>query len=393
MMHRKKLPSRKTDRVLIRDSWPFVKYISAKGKYQVDTRTSGGGGCRRLYDTQEQALEAARIAAEQKKEFGTSSYRNDELTAFGWTVADAVKFALDHLRSKTASRPIAEAVEALLTLRAQEGCSALYLESLRHELKRFTTAFDGKTVAEIKTADVAHYLSDAATAGARNTRRKHLVTLFSFSVKMKWTEENPPKEISKLKEKFSIQTLSPSQMIRLLSACDVLAEPAAGAMRAYIALAGFAGIRPEELHRLNWANVDLVSSSAFIDVNVSKVGEARNVPLSENCKAWLETSSTRSGLVSPKAGFRYRFEAVRAAAGFSVRGGDGEEWQADVLRHSFASYWLAIHKNRNELAEHMGNSAKIIGKHYRRVIAQTEAQDWFAILPTADAEAKVLRMG
>jgi len=40
----------------------------------------------------------------------------------------------------------------------------------------------------------------------------------------------------------------------------------------------------------------------------------------------------------------------------------------------------------------MGNSAKIIGKHYRRVMAQTEAQAWFAILPV-DAEAKILRMG
>jgi hypothetical protein len=96
--------------------------------------------------------------------------------------------------------------------------------------------------------------------------------------------------------------------------------------------------------------------------------------------------------VAPKAGFRYRFDAVRAAAGYSVRGHDGEEWQSDVLRHSFASYWLAIHKNRAELAEYMGNSAKIIGKHYRRVMAQSEAQAWFAILPV-DAEAKILRMG
>jgi len=41
----------------------------------------------------------------------------------------------------------------------------------------------------------------------------------------------------------------------------------------------------------------------------------------------------------------------------------------------------------------MGNSAKIIGKHYRRVLAQTEAQAWFALLPPADTEAKILRMG
>jgi len=379
-------------RTLIRDSWPFVRFVRSSGRYQVDTRTTGGGGGRKLYDTQEQALEAARIASEQKREFGAASYRNDELAAFGWTVPQAIAFVIEHLRKTMASCPITGAVAALLKLRAQENCSARYLESLRYELARFAKTFDGKTMADIKVSDIANYLSDAATAGARNTRRKHLVTLFSFGVKEKWTSENPAKEIGRLKEKFLVQTLKPEQMTRLLASCDVLPEPAAGAMRAYIALAGFAGIRPEELHRLDWKDVNLSEGSAFISADVSKVAEARAVPLSENCKAWLATSSTRTGLIAPKAGFRYRFDMVRSAAGYAVRGQGGEEWQSDVLRHSFASYWLAIHKNRAELAEHMGNSAKIIGKHYRRVMAQTEAQAWFAILPV-DAETKILRMG
>ena len=114
-------------------------------------------------------------------------------------------------------------------------------------------------------------------------------------------------------------------MARLLAACEVLPEPAAGIMRAYIALAGFAGIRPEELHRLDWADVSLAESSAFTRADVSKVGEARQVPLSQNCTAWLETVSVRSGAIAPKAGFRYRFDAVWAAAGYSVRGNEGSE--------------------------------------------------------------------
>lgn len=127
---------------------------------------------------------------------------------------------------------IAGAVEALLTLRAQESCSILYLDSLRYELARFAKTFDGKTMADITTPDVTHYLSDAATAGSRNTRRKHLVTLFSFGVKMKWVAENPAKEVGKLKVKLDVQTLKLEQMTRLLAACEVLPELAAGAMRA-----------------------------------------------------------------------------------------------------------------------------------------------------------------
>jgi len=85
---------------LIRDTWPFVRFVRASGRCQVDTRTTGGGG-RKWYDTQEQALEAARVASEQKKEFGTASHRNDELTVCELTVADAIKFALEHLRKKS----------------------------------------------------------------------------------------------------------------------------------------------------------------------------------------------------------------------------------------------------------------------------------------------------
>jgi integrase len=382
----------KPKRTLIRDSWPFVRYFSDRNRYQVDARTKGKGGSRKWYETQEQALEAARIASEQKREFGAASYRNDELAGFGWTVAKAIEFALEHLRAKNASRPISDAVQELLKDRLRDGRKAPYLKSLSLELERFNRAFPERLLSDIKQADIQRYLDDAETAGTRNTRRKHLVTLFSFGVKNKWTAENPAKEIGRLKEMLDVQTLKPEQMTRLLASCDALPEPAAGAMRAYIALAGFAGIRPEELHRLNWHDVNLSTSSAFIRAEVSKVGEARAVPLSENCKAWLATSSTRSGLVAPKAGFRYRFDAVRAAAGYSVRGHEGEEWQSDVLRHSFASYWLKIHKNRAELAEHMGNSPKIIGKHYKREVPLDEAQAWFAILPV-DAETKILRMG
>jgi integrase/recombinase XerD len=130
------------------------------------------------------------------------------------------------------------------------------------------------------------------------------VTLFSFGVKNKWVKENPAKEVTRLKEKLDIETLTPPQMARLLVACEVLPDPAAGIMRAYLALAGFAGIRPEELHRLDWADVNLAESSAFIRADVSKVGEARHVPLSRNCTAWLETVSIRSGTIAPKAAFR-----------------------------------------------------------------------------------------
>jgi integrase len=379
---------------VVRNVWPHVRWIQSRNAYQVDLRTGEKGvGRREFYPTREKALAAAGRAAELRKAEGHKAIRSDELAKYGKTVNDAVQFYLAHLRSAEASKPVAETIAALLMERADMAPS--YLVCLKIELRRFET-FAGdrslRTMADIKLEHLNEYLRDSQTAGTRNTRRKHLSTLFTFAEANGWIPSNPVRRVEKRKVEYDVATLTAAQMRRLLAGCDALGgETAADAMRAYIALAGFAGIRPEELHKLNWRDVNL--SEGFVDIrsNVSKVKEARLVRLSENCKAWLAPCAARVGVVAPKTGFRYRFDAVRAAAGFSVRGNKGEPWPANVLRHSYASCWLPIHKNRAELAELMGNSPAIIGKHYRRPIPQAEAEEWFAIWPEAEG-SKIIAM-
>jgi len=380
---------------VVRNVWPQVRWIQSRNAYQVDLRTGEKGvGRREFYPNKEKALAAAVRAAELRRAEGHKAIRSDELAKYGKTVNDAVQFYLAHLRSAEASKPVADTIAALLMERADKAPS--YLVCLKFELRRFET-FAGdrglRTIADIKLEHLNEYLRDSLTAGTRNTRRKHLSTLFTFAEANGWIPSNPVRKVEKRKVEYDVATLTAAQMRRLLAACDVLMDSgAADTMRAYIALAGFAGIRPEELHKLNWRDVNLTEGFVDIRSTVSKVKEGRHVPLSENCKAWLAPCVAFSGPVAPKEGFRYRFDAVRAAAGFSVRGNEGEPWQNDVLRHSYASCWLAIHKNRAELAELMGNSAAIIGKHYRRPVPQAEAEEWFNIWPET-RETKIIAMG
>ncbi len=57
------------------------------------------------------------------------------------------------------------------------------------------------------------------------------------------------------------------------------------------------------------------------------------------------------------------------------------QWDADIMRHSFASYWLAIHKNAPELAESMGNTVPIIRKNYENAVLAPVAARYWEILP------------
>ena len=50
------------------------------------------------------------------------------------------------------------------------------------------------------------------------------------------------------------------------------------------------------------------------------------------------------------------------------------------LRHSFISYRLANIKNMGQVALEAGNPAGMIFKHYRQVVTEAQAREWFAIV-------------
>ena len=81
------------------------------------------------------------------------------------------------------------------------------------------------------------------------------------------------------------------------------------------------------------------------------------------------------------------WQEARAKAGFRFVGRDlnlkGEEWPDDVLRHTFATYWLTRHPDRNRLADQMGNSVAVISRHYRRAVPKAEGEAFWAIFKTA----------
>jgi hypothetical protein len=51
------------------------------------------------------------------------------------------------------------------------------------------------------------------------------------------------------------------------------------------------------------------------------------------------------------------------------------------MRHSFASYHLAKHRNENQTAQEMGNSPQMIYGHYRELVRPVDAEAFFAIVP------------
>ena len=404
MAKRPSTPKRK-----FRDIWPFITLEERSGRYIVDTRVGGAGaGGRRQYcQTLAEAEKIAIEAAAQRELQGTGSYHSQELADLGISIQEAISNQLrlvrqseelaehgltiqdlvaNHLRLlRTARTPklLRNALEEFREFKLKEGLRANSLKAVIWEITRAVKEIGPKTsISDLTIPTLESYLGSSLTPGTFNTRRKHLVTFLNFALKRGWVEKNHALSISLRIERHEVHILTPEQVIRLLFACDFLQEPARSSMRAYIALAAFAGIRPEELHRLNWRDVDFENNSIYISKSVSKVNDDRNVPITENLRAWLLSIENRTGVIAPASSFRRRFNTIRPVAGFRTwQSPKGDMWHHDVLRHTYGSCWLAIHQNRPLLAEHMGNSVRIITKHYKRMVSRGQAEAWFNVLP------------
>jgi hypothetical protein len=61
------------------------------------------------------------------------------------------------------------------------------------------------------------------------------------------------------------------------------------------------------------------------------------------------------------------------------------------LRHSYATYKLAVKRDANALALEMGNSPQILMRNYLELATPSQGKQWFGILPMSAAKAKLVR--
>jgi integrase len=115
----------------------------------------------------------------------------------------------------------------------------------------------------------------------------------------------------------------------------------------------FAGLRTSELAALDWQDVHLTGNQQFIEVAArkAKTRQRRIVFVSDNLASWLKPVARIAGPVVADR-YRERHERLQRLARLTP-------WPRNVLRHSFASYHLAFHKNENANVEHDTHSGGV----------------------------------
>ena len=124
-----------------------------------------------------------------------------------------------------------------------------------------------------------------------------------------------------------------------------------GSCAAAVGMMLYAGIRPHEVARLTWAQVDLRERVIYILPQHSKTGGARRVTIHKPLLRILRAHRRADGeRICPPKWLRH-WRELRRATGW---GGD-KPWPQDALRHTYASYHLSHFRSYAELQVVIGH--------------------------------------
>jgi integrase len=342
------------------------------------------------------AIEAGNTGAESAASITDADKRfimeaRQRLSSYGKTLQDALAYYLAHLEHCKASITISDLSDRLQLAKQREKRSIRYQDDLRLKLNRFTEEFGKKIAAEITTEEISRWLAslELSPVSVANYRRV-LSVLFGHGVSLRACDRNP------VIGSFSPKTHETA--IGILSVGEAAALLAAAAKRPEIlpaiAIGLFAGVRDEEIHRLDWQDVNLESGYIQIKAANAKSARRRLIEIRPALRGWLEPHRKLGGPVWPSQSQRGRIlhEEARREAGFGKVGSENAEerasgttlkpWPHNALRHSFASYAIAMWKNAPALALEMGHTnASLIFQHYREIVLPSAAESYWALTP------------
>ena len=264
---------------------------------------------------------------------------------------------------------VPDVVMEVIAAKEQDGVSDYYKSQLRSVLGLFGRAFPGP-IMDVKADEIDTWLRSKKLAPVtRNNRLTLLRVMFGFAKQRNYlpaNEPTAPDQISKVKVGATkTEIYQPDEIEKLLNAAPAVVIP-------YLAIGAFAGLRGAELARLDWNAVNLDRRIIELRADQAKTASRRIVPISDNLAAWLEPLE-RDGKV-------LKVKAVPRMA--SVLAGEIRlKWPQNVLRHSFISYRVAKIQDANRVALEAGNSPAIIFKHYRELVTEVDAEEWFGIMP------------
>jgi integrase len=299
----------------------------------------------------------------------------------------ALREAVDnYLQTAAVVKPkgVADVVEEFLESRkhrseAKDGkraqLSPIYASNIRTWLTDFAATFPGTAVCDLSKEHLNTYIQkhSGVSTKNRNDRRAAVKMFLAWAARQDYLPANhrlfeADGMARETVESAETDFYRPGEFQKFL-------DNATPELRASIAIGGLAGLRVEEIMRLDWADVWRVEGHIEVTAIKAKTRQRRLVEICPALSAWLKSCRDKSGKVYPSGVnyFQEKFAALRDELKISIR--------RNGLRHAFCTYHFALHANENLTAAQAGNSPAMIHAHYKGLATKAEAEKWFNITP------------
>lgn len=261
-----------------------------------------------------------------------------------------------------------------------------HISRVRQILGRLAEDFPKGRLDDFSLSSLESWLSGwKLTATSYNHGVRILKPFFKWAMAMKFCATNPVENMSLRNQSYGeIQTLTINEAQRLVNACidyrQRLDLPSLHRLdcRSFlpcIAVMLFAGVRPKEVTRITWDDIKLDKRLIHVSPEASKTRSRRLIHIEDNLMEILQSipEVERKGTIAG-TNYKRKWTLIRQLCEISDMN--------DVCRHSYASYWLAVHHDLNVLQKYMGHTTKDTTlQWYLQAQTHEDGLEYFSIKP------------
>ena len=253
-----------------------------------------------------------------------------------------------------------------------ENCRSSYLKDIQTRMAALSD-FDAHQLSEITAEELIEYLQDREMGEVSwNNWRRNLRVFFTWCQGKEWIRKNPAAGIPEKKvDEEEVEILSIEEAKKLLK----LAFDSYQRQVPWLVLGMFAGMRRSEAQAAQWEDIDWEQNVIKVRSAKLRSVSTRYVELTPPARAFLEIFKKDSGPMN--SGIYARRNELKE---ISLK--TGVDCSRNIYRHSFGSYHLAAHRNRNATMDQMGheNLATFV-RFYRRPIPKLIAETYWLLSP------------
>lgn len=257
---------------------------------------------------------------------------------------------------------------------AKERAGIIWKSNYQKTFPKFQREFGDKLISEISTPRLQEWLDGTYPHHTtRNTHRKRIVVLWRWAQKQGYLPRNGKTE-AELTERAKEPTpergiISPQTFRDLL---NLMKDRHPHYLPALV-LAGFCGLRCDEVHHQDWKDIRLEENRLRVSKAKSGTASYRHVQICPAAVEWMLVShQKRLGRVCHNEAIT-RIRSIAKKKGFKL--------PANCFRHSFVSYLIAKSESIEVATLEAGHSERVAHKNYKELVTKSDAEEWFSLRP------------